>query len=123
MLMQALTSVSGVSPKDCIVNNNLVSFLVNEKDMGKAIGRKAINIKELEQALKKKVELVSYSEKPEIVLAKAFEVGIVTAKINDKKLIVLLEKAEKKKVMSNIGRLKRVQELIKRSFGLELMVN
>lgn len=123
LLMNALTQVSGVSAKDCLVNGNLVSFFVNEKDMGKAIGRKAVNIKELESKLKRKIEIVAYSGKPENVVESTFEVKVDSVKINNGKLVVSMDNNSKKKVLGNIGRLKRLKELLKRNYELDLIVN
>lgn len=47
--------------KDCIVKDNLIIFIVQPGEMGKAIGKKGINVKKLEQMLKKKVKIVEYS--------------------------------------------------------------
>ncbi len=122
LLMNALTHVSGVSAKDCLISGNLVSFFVNEKEVGKAIGRKAVNVKELEQKLKRKIEIVAYSEKPEAVVESTFEVKVSSAKINNGKLVVLMDSASKRKVLGNIGRLKRLKELLKRNYELDLIV-
>lgn len=123
LLMNALTQVSGVSAKDCLVSGNLVSFLVNEKEVGKAIGRKAVNVKELEQKLNKKIEIVAYSEKPENVVESTFEVKVSSAKVTNGKLVVFMDSLGKRKVLGNIGRLKRLKELLKRNYKLDLIVN
>ena len=121
-LMNALTQVTGVSPKDCLTDGQLVSFFVAEKDMGKAIGKAAINIKDLEQKLNKRIEIVAYTEKPEDVFAKALEVNYTNSKVNNGRLIVSIDGASKAKAFKNNARIKRVKELIQRNFGLELVI-
>lgn len=123
MLMQALEKVTGVSAKDCIVEGQLVSYLVPDGMVGKAIGAKAVNVKMLEQRLGKKVEIVSYTEKPEEVFAKAMEVNLNNVKTNGNKLIINLDGAAKENVYKKNSRLRRVKELISRNFNLELVIN
>lgn len=123
MFMQALEKISGVSAKDCLVNGNLISFFVKEEEMGKAIGKGAANVKELEMRLKRKVELVGFYQKPENTIASAFEVKIESVKNTPEMLILNLSAEGKRKVLSNIGRFKRIQELVKRNYGLGVMLN
>ena len=122
-LMNALQQVTGVMPKDCLVEETLISFFVPEQLMGKAIGKAAINVKELENKLNKRVEFVPYFEKPESVFANAMEVNFTASKINAKKLILTLDSASRAKAFKNNSRIKRVKELILRNFGLEVIVN
>jgi N utilization substance protein A len=123
LLMNALEKVTGVAPKDCLIEGQLVSYLVPEKDMGKAIGKAASNIKTLEQKLNKRVEIVAYMEKPEDVFAMALEVNYTSAKVNGGRLIISLDASSKSKAFKNNARIKRVKELIKRNFNLELVIN
>ncbi len=51
--------------KDCIVQEQQVIFVVEPGDMGKAIGPKGTNVRQLEAALKKKVKIVEFA--PELV--------------------------------------------------------
>ena len=121
-LMSALEKITGVTPKDCLIEDQLVSYFVPEKDMGKAIGKAAVNIKNLEQKLNKRIEIVAYTAKPEDVFAMALEVNYTSSKVNDQKVIVSLDSASKSKAFKNNARIKRVKELIKRNFGLELVI-
>jgi NusA-like KH domain protein len=122
MLMNALDKVSGVDAKDCIENNGLVSYLVNENEVGKAIGKGATNVKMLESKLKKKVEIIPYGKKPESIITKTFEVELEKAEEKKGKLVLSITALNKKKIFSNSGRLKRVKELIKRNYELELII-
>ena len=122
-LINALNQVTGVSPKDCLVEGQLISYLIPDALMGKAIGKAATNVKMLEQKLNKRVEMVAYLEKPEDLFAKALEVEIVTARTSNGQVIVLLDAANKAKTYKNSSRLRRVRELIKRNFNLELVIN
>ena len=59
-LMTLFESVTGAKVKDCIQNDKLV-FIIEENDMGKAIGKNGANIKKMEGMLKKKIKLVEFS--------------------------------------------------------------
>lgn len=59
-LMTFFESMTGAKVKDCISNDKLV-FIVEENEMGKAIGRNGANIKRIESALKRRVKLVEFS--------------------------------------------------------------
>jgi len=122
MLMNALQQVTGVSAKDCFVEKDTVSFLVKYEEMGRAIGKSASNIKKLQESLKKKIELVPYSEKPEEMVAKALEIKITGSKKNGNRFVVSVEASQKPKAFRNIPRLKRLRELMKRNFDLELVI-
>jgi len=122
-LMNALERVTGVSAKDCIAQENVVSFLVNSRDVGKAIGKGAVNVKLLEDKLKKKIEIVGYKENPEDVVCDALEVKIKGASKKEGRLFISLDGTEKRKALSNIGRVKRLREFMKRNFGLEMILS
>lgn len=59
-LMTLFESMTGAKVKDCISNERLL-FIVEENEMGKAIGRNGMNIKRMENAIKKKIKLVEFS--------------------------------------------------------------
>ena len=59
-LMTIFESMTGAKVKDCIVNEKLI-FVMEENEMGKAIGKNGVNIKRMENMLKKKIKLVEFS--------------------------------------------------------------
>lgn len=59
-LMTLFESMTGAKVKDCIANEKLV-FIMEENEMGKAIGKNGVNIKRMENALKRKIKLVEFS--------------------------------------------------------------
>ena len=62
------------SVKDCIVTpeKNKITFVVNEGQMGIAIGKNGINIKNLQDKIKKRIEIIEYSSDPIKFLANVF---------------------------------------------------
>ncbi|MEK6982951.1 MAG: NusA-like transcription termination signal-binding factor [Nanoarchaeota archaeon] len=59
-LMILFESRTGAKVKDCIANKKLI-FVVEESEMGKAIGKNGINIKKMEHELRRRIKLVEYS--------------------------------------------------------------
>ena len=71
-LITLFESMTGAKVKDCISNadmrgsrrdslaNSLI-FIMEENEMGKAIGRNGVNIKRIENKLRKKIKLVEFS--------------------------------------------------------------
>ncbi|MBI2135369.1 NusA-like transcription termination signal-binding factor [Candidatus Woesearchaeota archaeon] len=60
-VMSLFESLTGAKLKDCIANGN-VTFIVQESEMGKAIGKKGSNIKRIENMLKKSVRLFEFND-------------------------------------------------------------
>lgn len=59
-LIALFESLTGANVKDCIANEKII-FIIGENEMGKAIGRNGVNIKRMENKLKRKIKLVEYS--------------------------------------------------------------
>ena len=59
-LITLFESMTGAKVKDCIANEKFI-FIVEENEMGKAIGKNGINVKRLESKLKRKIKLVEFS--------------------------------------------------------------
>lgn len=59
-LMTLFESMTGAKVKDCISNEKMI-FIVEENEMGKAIGKNGANIKKMESKLKRKIKLIEFS--------------------------------------------------------------
>jgi N utilization substance protein A len=122
-LMNALENISGANAKDCIVTENMISFLVNEREVGKAIGKKASNVKMLEEKLKKRIEIIGFQENPEEMVKKALEIDFAGAKKSPEKMVVRLDSINRRKLMKKNAKLRRVKEFVKRNYGFDLVIN
>lgn len=120
--MNALSQISKVSAKDCIIEGNLITFLIKEEDVGKAIGKKATNVKALQEKLNKRVEIIGYQTEPEKIVSKAFGIDVSSSKINGDKLVLSMDSINKRKAMASGAKLKRIKKLIKRNFEKELIL-
>ena len=123
-MMNALDAVARVSAKDCFVDEGSVVFLVPEKDMNRAIGKAGSTVELLGKKLGKRVELFEFTEKPEDFFGKAFSrAKIGKVEIRDSKerkiAVVTVDAANKKIILQNMRRLKRVKELAKRNYDIE----
>ena len=59
-LITLFESMTGARVKDCVADDKL-TFIVEENEMGKAIGKSGANIKKLENALKKRIKVIEFS--------------------------------------------------------------
>lgn len=67
--------LTGVTPKDCVESGDSgkkLTFVVEDKYMGKAIGQNGKNIRKVRNKLDKSVDVVEYSEDPEKFLENIF---------------------------------------------------
>lgn len=60
--MSLFETITKAGVKDCIDNENQLIFIVYEGQMGKALGKKGANVKNLEKSLKRKIKLVEYNQ-------------------------------------------------------------
>lgn len=63
-LMSLFQSVTSVTARDCVMDDKMdrVIFIVNKNQMGLAIGKGGATIKQLQNVVARKVELVEYSD-------------------------------------------------------------
>jgi transcription termination/antitermination protein NusA len=114
-------SITGAKVKDCISGERL-TFIVEENQMGKAIGKNGINIRNLEQKLKKKVKVAEFSTDvlqfirnflyPNEVMNIAQDEGIITITGTDTSSKALIIGREKQK-------LNNLTNIVKRYFDIK----
>jgi N utilization substance protein A len=65
-LMSLFQSITSATARDCIVDEKMdrVIFVVNKGQMGLAIGKGGSTIKQLQNVIARKIELVEYSDDP-----------------------------------------------------------
>lgn len=120
-LMMIFESMSGAKLKDCI-SNDKVLFIVEENDMGRAIGKNGINIKKFENKLKKKVKLAEFSnDAAQFVRNLAYPAEISDVK-NENGIITIHGKDSNSRAML-IGRerqnLNHMAEIVRRYFDVK----
>ena len=123
-LMNALDTLAKVNARDCFVEDGSVIFLVPENDIKRAIGKKGETVELLKKKLGKKVELFEYTEQPEKFFEKAFyrakiEKTEVKQLKESKVAFIHADATNKKIILQNMRRLKRIKELAKRNYEID----
>ena len=120
-LMTIFESISGAKVKDCIADDKVI-FIIEENDMGKAIGRNGINIKKMENATKKKIKLVEFSQDP-VQFIRNFIYPMQALQINNEEGIITIHGKDSNSKAIIIGRerqnLNQMLEIAKRYFDLK----
>jgi len=65
-------SLTHASVKDCIVQDQKITFIVSQGEMGKAIGKKGLTIKKLEQKVRKKIRIIEHDDDLVLFVAHVF---------------------------------------------------
>lgn len=123
-LMNALDSVAKVSARDCFVDGDTVVFLVPWNQMKRAIGRNGATIELVKKKLGRRVELFEYTEEPKKFFEKAFfRAKIEKVDVKDTKerkiAVIHVDHANKRIILQNMRRLKKVKELAKRNYSID----
>jgi len=93
--MSLFQDVTRVTARDCVIDeeNNRIIFLVNQENMGIAIGKNGSNVKKLEKLIGKSIEIVGYSDNLEDLvrnlMAPAKVRSIKVVQSNSKKTIYI----------------------------------
>ncbi|MEB2793306.1 MAG: NusA-like transcription termination signal-binding factor [Caldisphaeraceae archaeon] len=126
-LFQDLT---GAMAYRCITDNtdNRVFYLVNKRDIGKAIGKDGKNVKALSKILNKEVEIVGYSDGLEPMVRNLFS-GVSILKVDfiergeQKVVYVKVSEDDKGKAIGKDGKnVKRARIILGKLFNVAKVV-
>jgi len=114
-------SLTGARVKDCIVND-IIFFVIQENEMGKAIGKQGSNIRRVENTLKKKIKLVEFnSDVAQFVGNLIYPLKPKEIKEEEGNVVIYGPDMRTKGML--IGRdrrnIKRVNDIVKRYFEVE----
>jgi len=125
--LNTLERATGAKANDVLATDDCVTFIVQQGDLGKAIGKQGANLEHLRRAFGKNVELVEDSETLRGFLANVFR-GVEFLSVEEKKdkaggrNVVFLKVSAKHKGKA-IGRggekINRARALVKREFGYD----
>ena len=111
--------------KDCFKDEDTIYFVISTGFMGKALGKKGINIKKVQQELGKNIKLIEYRERVEDFVKNVIyplKVEEITLEENT----ILLKDSSKKTKSLLIGRgsknLNLINRAIKRFFNVDVKV-
>ncbi|MBD3352150.1 MAG: NusA-like transcription termination signal-binding factor [Candidatus Lokiarchaeota archaeon] len=133
-LIQLFDTITGATTLDCVVfeeddGSERICYMVNRKDLGKAIGKNGINVKKLREKLGKKIEVIAYSKE----LNKFIRYLLYPAKIerveeqqrtDDKKVLIITVRPKDKGIAigKNGRNIKKANVFIQRHTDVDSMV-
>jgi N utilization substance protein A len=126
-LMSLFQSVTSATARDCIVDEKMdrVIFVVNKGQMGLAIGKGGSTIKQLQNVVAKKIELVEFSDDPAEFIRNMLNADMVNdVKISDRsdgtrQAVVTVDQRKKGAVVGREGRnAEKARLLAKRYFQI-----
>jgi len=115
-LFEKLTKVHA---KDCIITDECVYFLVDEKKVGLAIGKNGSVAREVRNSLGKPVKIFAYSNDPN-ELAKNMMPGIKNIEISNNSMMLSVSANDKVAAIGKSGRnIKIMKSMMDRHFGIK----
>jgi N utilization substance protein A len=120
LLINALQDFSGVTARDCIINDKSIIFVVNQKDVGNAIGKKGEKIKRLRKKLKKNIEIYGYCDKAENFIRnslRGIKINEIKADEKEQTFFLMLDSENKRKLIGT-NKLKKIKEIMKRNYNI-----
>lgn len=126
-LLSLFQSVTSATARDCIVDDKMdrVIFVVNKGQMGLAIGKGGSTIKQLQNVVAKKIELVEFSDDPAEFIRNMLNADMVNdVRLSDrpdgtKQAVVTVDQRKKGAVVGREGRnAEKARLLAKRYFQI-----
>ena len=126
-LMSLFQSITSATARDCIVDDRMerVIFVVNKGQMGLAIGKGGSTIKQLQNVVGKKVEVVEFSDDPAEFIRNMLNADMVNdVRMSDrndgtKQAVVIVDQRKKGAVVGREGRnAEKARLLAKRYFQI-----
>ncbi|MBU2589635.1 MAG: NusA-like transcription termination signal-binding factor [Nanoarchaeota archaeon] len=124
-LINLFEKITRAGVKDCFIMESTLIFVVNQGDIGKAVGKGGSNIQKLTRIMKKQVKIIQFDSNPsKFTLNLLFPLKPAEIKQDDDKIIIKAKDiSEKGKIFGREKtNLKRMQEIISKYFPVKLMV-
>jgi len=114
-------SLTRAKVKDCIEDGKSLLFIVEENEIGKAIGKKGENVRRIENALKRKIKIVEFNSSM-LDFIKNLVSPVQLVDISEEEGIVTIRASDLKSRGYLIGRdgqnLRKYEEIIRRYFDI-----
>ncbi len=120
--MNAIEKVTKAHVKDCVINNGELAVVVQEGDMGLAIGRKGENAEKVRRIISKKVSFIEFSGDIKKFIRNLFAPAALTdIRVNGD--TVEIKAKEMQRIIGRGGkRKKRAELLLGRHFGIKKVI-
>jgi N utilization substance protein A len=115
---------TGSNVKDCFLSGSSLVFIVKEGQIGRAIGKKGINIKNLSKKFKKSLRVIEFSDDA-VKFVKNLIYPVKThVEKRGNKIVISAEDTKTKGFLfgRDKSKLKDMQEIIKRYFDIEISI-
>ena len=106
--MTIFENLTGAGIKDCVCSENIMGFLVNQGDMGLAIGKSGSNIEKVKRATGRDIVVMEFSSDATEFVRNLFQpIRVRQVRIhnadNEKVAIVEVNRNDRKKVIGHNG--------------------
>jgi N utilization substance protein A len=114
-------SSTGAHVKDCLVEEGKLVFVVEEGHAGLAIGKNGINVKKLQNATTRQIEILEFSKDPVKFVANIFRPlnikgGYVSERSDGMKVLHVI--APKNRMLAKV-KIKKVKSLVPKYFKID----
>ncbi len=114
-------TITQAQVKDCVVNE-IILFIVQENEIGKAIGKNGVNIRKMESILKKRIKIVEFNG-DKLRFIQNFLYPLRLKEIKEEEGIIKLYGPDTKTKGMIIGRdssnLNHLKDIVRRYFKVE----
>jgi N utilization substance protein A len=114
---------TGVSVKDCFVDDNTIVFIVNG-NIGRAIGKKGANVRILNQKFKRNIKIFEFNSDAAQFVKNLIYPTKANVELVENKVVIKTEDAKTKGFLfgRDKSKLKELQSTIKRYFKFEVVI-
>ncbi|MFH1456132.1 MAG: NusA-like transcription termination signal-binding factor [archaeon] len=109
--------------KDCFIDDNILVFVIEQGDIGKALGKAGSNIHRLSNLMKKKIKLIEYNINiKQFIINLIYPIRPIEIVIDGKGILVkTTNNKEKGQIYGREkSNLKKINELVKKYFKTEI---
>jgi len=123
--MNLFANITHAGLKDCFIDDHgLLTFIVNENELGKAVGKKAFKVQMLQKATNRKIKIVEFN--PDVItFVRNVIYPLKTARIEKEGDDLIIEALDSKNRGLLIGRaaqnLRNFETMVKRYFDINEM--
>lgn len=111
---------TGVGVKDCIPEEDTITFIVDRGKVGAAIGKNGSMVNKIKKEFGKEIHIYEYSDDAtQFIRNLMYPIKVEKVELNNKALKIYIDKAEKKRAIGKGGRkINSARELLKRHFDI-----
>ncbi len=118
-------NITHAKVRDCFFDKDeILVFVVDEGEIGKAIGKNGSNVKRISFVLKKRLKIIEFSKDPVVFVKNCLQPLKVNASLVDGKVVIKCETKQEKGLVFGRDRnnFHAMQELIKKFYPVEIVV-